>query len=179
VVAYKDDEKNGQVEYFHPNGQLKLKGWYTEDSPSGDWVHYNEKGKVTSRYSYLNGDYTGYYEYYYPNGKLDFEEVYDQGWLKAINQYDTLGKKIITATFKNGNGKYVSIHANGNKRFEADYVQGEFHGQMTAYFFDGSKRIEKTYDLGMLHGAYEEYYYGSITPKKESCTGKRHTCLGN
>ncbi len=159
-ITYSNDEKNGPAEYFYPNGQLKSKGWYSEDEPSGDWVTYNEKGKVTARYTYLNGDLTGIYEYYHPNGKLNYEEVYELGWLKALNQYDTLGKKIFTTTFKNGTGKYTSTHINGDKRFEGEYIQGELHGPLTVYFFDGSKMMEKNYEHGTLSGAYTEYHYG-------------------
>jgi uncharacterized protein len=159
-ITYKENEKNGEAKYYHPDGSLKTKGWYTADAASNDWENYTIKGIVSSRYSYLNDDLHGYNEVNHPNGKRDYEEVYRYGWIVAVNSFDTSGNKIFTASLPNSTGKYVGMFANGKRKYEGELVKGELEGPFTSYFFDGSIRSTKTYIHGLLNGPFNEYYYG-------------------
>jgi len=173
-IAYKADEKNGPAIYYYPSGNVKSKGWYTADVLSGDWENYNEKQKLTSRYSYLNGDLTGHYEVNYVNGKKDYEEVYYRGWLTALHTFDTAGKIISTAKFINGKGNYTALFPNGQKKFECSYVNDELHGIFTSYYFDGSLRIKRNYFYGQPDEEYTDYHYGGqIATKGSYKFGKR------
>lgn len=167
-INYKEDEKNGLITYYHMNGTLKSYGWYDNDLLNDDWVIYNEKGNMISRATYLKDDLVGVKETYFPNGKLDDEEVYENGWMKAIHQYDSTGKKIHTSTFKNGTGVIKYLHFNGKTSIEGNYVQGEYNGVFKGYFYDGSLSYSKTYSKGLLQGDYTDYFLGGKIATKGS-----------
>jgi antitoxin component YwqK of YwqJK toxin-antitoxin module len=174
-ISYKDDEKDGVAKFYHPNGKLKQIGHYSEGSLSGSWTDYNERGDLASNYYYLNGDLEGFNEMYHANGKLDYEEVYHNGWLTAVNVYDTTGKKIHTVHFKEGNGTYKVIFPNGQTRFEVPYVKGEYHGVYKSYHYDGKPSITKTYKLGLLEGTYQDYYHNGQLFVKGTYKGGERT----
>ena len=44
-VYLKDGLKNGSYREYYENGELKVKGKYKNDEPSGVWRFYDEKGK--------------------------------------------------------------------------------------------------------------------------------------
>jgi antitoxin component YwqK of YwqJK toxin-antitoxin module len=157
---YAEGKKNGYTRNYFLNGQLSSEGWYSDDELNGDWVEYNEKGNITSITTYLNNDIYGIKQGFLANGKLDDEEVYENGWLTAIYQYDTLGNRIHTMELKNGSGPYTGIYYNGKKKYEGVYKNGKPDGLFTINHFDGSVQIKKTYDMGLLTGSYTEYYYG-------------------
>ncbi|MGV3657307.1 MAG: tetratricopeptide repeat protein, partial [Chitinophagaceae bacterium] len=112
-INYANDEKNGLITYYHMDGTLKSYGWYDADVLNDDWVNFNEKGKITSRTTYLDDEIIGIKETFFPDGRLDDEEVYENGWLKAVHQYDSLGNKIHSSHFVNGNGTLRYVHFNG------------------------------------------------------------------
>ncbi|MEI6949533.1 tetratricopeptide repeat protein [Paraflavisolibacter sp. H34] len=159
-IAYRNGEKDGPTTHYHLNGQVRQKGWYTAGTTSGDWEEYSEKGHLSERYTLLNGNLHGAYQYFHANGKLNYEDVYQNGWLRAVNTYDSTGKKISTATIRQGAGAYTAPYPNGQKRFEGTFRNGEFHGPYTSYYFDGTVRVKKNFRYGHLHGAYAEYQYG-------------------
>jgi antitoxin component YwqK of YwqJK toxin-antitoxin module len=159
-VNYADGKKNGFTRNYFLNGQISSEGWYSDDDLNGDWVEYNETGSITAITYYLNNDIYGVKQSFLPNGKLDEEEVYENGWLTAIYQYDTLGNRIHTMELKNSSGPYTGIYYDGRKKYEGVYKNGKPDGTFMIYYFDGSVQIKKTYDMGLLTGSYTEYYYG-------------------
>jgi len=173
-INYTAGEKNGAYKLFYPNGKLETTGWYSDGSETDAWLNYNEKGILTERSYYVNGDMYGYKEMYFANGKIDDEEIYRNGWLIGLNQYDTSGKLLYTTTFTNGNGKYKEIFPDGKTKSEGDYVQGEWHGTFKNYYCDGSLLSVKYFNHGQADSIYREYYgAGKISLEGMYKMGKR------
>ncbi len=49
-------------------------------------------------------------------------------------------------------GKRVKFHKNGQKKLEAEYLDGKKHGKFTMWHDDGRKWIEGHYHEGKKHG---------------------------
>ena len=45
VVEIKNGQKHGNFKEYYPSGELKMKGSFEMDRPSGKWKYYNEEGK--------------------------------------------------------------------------------------------------------------------------------------
>lgn len=159
-AIYSNDKKNGILKNYYADGSIKSETWYKDDELNGNSIVYNMKGHITSISTYLNNDLYGTRQNFFENGKLDDEEVYKNGWLQSVYQYDSTGKMIHVSKLENGSGKYDEIYPNGQKLFEGTYVQGSLHGAFTKYFFDGSVENTRTYNHGLLDGDYKEYFYG-------------------
>ncbi|GAB4091654.1 tetratricopeptide repeat protein [Flaviaesturariibacter terrae] len=162
-IAYKDGDKDGLDKTWHPNGKLQQVGYYKEGDQDGDWSTFNLDGTPDEHYTYRDNDLTGYSESYLANGRLDNETVYDGGWLRAINQYDSTGKRIFHTELNNKSSRYTSIYPNGQKRYDGQYEYGDYQGKMTHYYFNGKVQREKTYDRGLLQGPYIEYFFNGKT----------------
>ena len=159
-INYSQGQKDGPYKLYFANGQLSTTGWYDNDLQVDSWIQYNEKGIVTERSYYLNGDLSGYKESFYANGKLDDEEVYQNGWLIRLNQYDTLGNLLYSTRFDKGNGHYKEIFPNGKTKNEGEYVNGEWNGPFKNYHCDGSILTVKYFDHGLADSIYAEYFPG-------------------
>lgn len=157
-INYSEGVKDGIYKAYYANGQVSTTGWYDHDSQVDSWINYNEKGVVTTRSYYLNNDLSGYKESYYASGKLDDEEIYQNGWLIRVNQYDTSGNLLCSTKFDKGNGRYKEIFPNGKTKSEGDYVKGEWNGTFKNYHCDGSIYSVKYFDHGLADSAYKEYY---------------------
>lgn len=174
VSDYSADQRTGSYQAYYINGQQATEGRYTEGRLNGDWIEYNEKGKVDSRTSYLNDDITGIRHINFANGQLDYEEVYRNGWLESMVQYDTTGKVIARSSFPNGNGAYKGVYFNGKPRFEGSFVNGSLHGPYLLYYINGNIQHKKAFEHGRLHGPFISYHFnGKKASEGEYQWGKK------
>ena len=51
ITFYENGKREGFTIVKYPNGRLHYRGEYQDDKIVGDWITYNEKGKVTSEQS--------------------------------------------------------------------------------------------------------------------------------
>lgn len=54
-TTFKGGIKNGPTTTWYENGKKRYEGFYTDDSESGKWVFYDEKGKVQTSKDYGTG----------------------------------------------------------------------------------------------------------------------------
>jgi uncharacterized protein len=158
--VFKDNMENGNTIGYYANGKKKYDGWIMEDEKQQNIIFYNQKGDVTSKEYFLNGELHGYTEYFYPGNKKETDYKYHHGWLKEIIQYDTTGKVLSTNVFEKGNGPLLLKHPNGKKYAESNYEHYELNGNYTFYYFDGSIISTVTYKNGEKEGISKAYYYG-------------------
>jgi len=52
ITFYENGKREGFTIVKYPNGRLHYRGEYQDDKIVGDWITYNEKGKVTSEQHY-------------------------------------------------------------------------------------------------------------------------------
>lgn len=76
TVFYKNDIPEGELKTYHDNGQLSTIGNLVYGNRVGEWIDYNELGKINRKTVYKSGLYYDV-EYYYYNdeGKLIKQNV--------------------------------------------------------------------------------------------------------
>ncbi len=77
--VYENGKKNGVFKGYYPSGYLKYQVNFTDDKPTGDWT------------------------FYYPSGRPQTIYQYKNGVLNLLENWDTSGKKTVTA----GNGRFT------------------------------------------------------------------------
>lgn len=120
-MEIKNGELNGIVEYFHENGELRLKG------------------------NQLNGLWEGEFIRYYPSGVIEGRESYANDKLNGfVFQYDSLGNLEAEAQFVDGlqSGKLTEYFGDGTVKSEQEFLNGVLHGTFTSYFKGGGVRMK-------------------------------------
>jgi len=179
---YKDDSRDGYYISNYVDGTPESEGWVVEGDKQGEHIDYNQLGNVTSKSFFVNDDENGYVEYYHPNGKIDYEQRFEEGWLREINQFDTTGKVVCSVTLPQGNGDFQFKLYNGKTYINGSYRNNKLHGEYkvyypneklsnvqyyrwgyrdstyTAYHLNGKVYLEGKYRLGNKHGKWNYYY---------------------
>jgi uncharacterized protein len=155
---YRDDKAHGYFISYHNNGQVSTEGWYVDNKREGTFINYDLLGNLTSKSYYLNDKLHGTTEHYTPAKKPDYNEYYDHGWLKKIEQYDTIGKLMVSSELNKGQGKVHFNHFNGKPYFQSNYNYYNLNGVYTVTNGDGSKNILCYYKNGNLDSNYIAWY---------------------
>jgi antitoxin component YwqK of YwqJK toxin-antitoxin module len=184
IAEYKDGLLNGTRTEFHKNGQksaegnfaqnvedgyhtayyedgkVKDEGWIVEGKKQGEHITYNRTGTIYSRINYLDDEQQGYTEYYHGNGKIDYEQRFNEGWIRDITQFDTTGKILTTASFPKGTGDFEFKLYNGKTYIKGSYQNNYLNGEYKILFPDGSLSAIQYYRIGSLDSIYKSFYYG-------------------
>lgn len=132
------DKKKIDVKMFYPNGNIKKQGLLENNKATGEWQFYDYNGVLTSKYSYMNGDYEGVGYEYYGNQKIKNELNYKAG--KA-------------------EGCYKEYYVNGNILETGMYVNDEKEGYWNEYTINNVLKSSNYYKNGKLIG--EQKYFSS------------------
>lgn len=138
VRQYKNDTTDGYYQYYNELGKIKTEGWLKADVSQGIWRNYFDNGKISRDFYVVNDDLNGPDKNYEVNGKLDFINYYDRGMMVGFTQYDSTGKILLDVSFDKGNGKYKTVHQNGNPGLQCDLKYGQLNG---AYTIHGGNKV--------------------------------------
>ncbi|WP_130733195.1 toxin-antitoxin system YwqK family antitoxin [Flavobacterium sp. J27] len=158
VANWKDGKLDGDYTFYHPNGKIQSKGFYTKNVQSGKWFFYTEDGFPISEESYLYDKglriKNGLFRFYNKQGILVEETSYtkdainglgklyfDNGFLKQETNYkngETVG---LTKIYKE---KARDVLDGIGKMAKNGVITGEWK-----YFHDDGKTID-------LIGSYNE-----------------------
>ena len=122
--------KDGELEVFHINGKLKLKGSIKNKNKNGLWREWYDSGQLKSRGNYNNGQGFGLIQKWFLNGNLKQEdkyqdyadnsliyikEFYQNGNLKYEKRWDIIGlPKYYEEYYNNGQLKVRDKYNYGN-----------------------------------------------------------------
>ncbi len=108
-------------------------------------------GKVSRKYTMLNGDFQGTYEEYYSTGQIhdvqSYENGFTQGEYKAYYIDGTL-KQRTQYNYGEIHGKSEHFHSNGKLKEEIQYLNDERNGSYKKYDKTGKLILERTYFNG-------------------------------
>jgi antitoxin component YwqK of YwqJK toxin-antitoxin module len=165
-TAYnKTDEqgrKQGLWEKKYPDGNLRYKGHFRDDKPSGIFKNYYDLGdSLQAVRVYSNDGESDYARLFYHSGALKAEGKYINEKKDSIWKfYDTLQRMIRKDQFKNGKeeGKSVIFYANdGNVLEIKNWNSGMEEGPFQQYFDEGGLKEEGTYVHGKLEDTLTVY----------------------
>lgn len=160
VANMANGKENGYYESFYTNGKTQSEGWKQDGQSEGEWDYYDELGRLTEKYYYLDDEINGYKEDFLPNGQKTTEQKYHRGWLEKMTQFDKTGKVMAVDSFPKATGKYTMIYPGGQLMVQANYVNGDFDGPYKTYYFDGSLESSLFYIKGLKDSTYTTFYYG-------------------
>lgn len=124
--AIRNGKYNGRVWWLYPNGAVKIKGYFLDIIPYGNWEEFYPNGNLMAKYSYLGGVKDGIYEYYYPSGKIWTKKNYEHGKLMDVLVLKSEGgKNLDVGSFYQGNGELNIYNIEGDFIEQATYVNGK------------------------------------------------------
>lgn len=109
-------------------------------SLNGEIQTLDESGNTVTT-NYKDGKKVGIETSYYNDGTLALEVNHDKG-------------------------SHVSYFRNGEKRFEAQLIDGQYEGETFEYYKSGDIWKKRNYENGVLHGPWENYYKNGTLGKK-------------
>lgn len=126
--------KTGEWLWFYTNGDTMMVANYESGQLDGDFVEYDENGKVVSKGVYVEGSEDGQ-------------------WLYCNGDYTEKG------SFYDGmrTGEWVTRFPDGKTAFVINYEQDVMHGKYTSYWDNGHVKLTGRYVSGLRDGAWFKY----------------------
>ena len=173
--------KQGAWSKNWPNGQVRYKGQFKDDKPTGEFFHWDEDGLVTSKQVFAADGKNSRAQHYHPNGKLMAAGNYvgqakdslwnyfdEAGLLRKVERYragalhgDEVsyfpdGKEAERTSYQSNrkHGAWRQWYSDGTVKAEGNYVNGEPEGRMTWYYPSGKKEIEGSTVNGVKDGTW-------------------------
>ena len=139
------DRWQGRVSDHFINGDIQMKGEYTDGLHDGVFIYYSDHRTYTSAGRYEKERYAGKWETFHWNGKKESETFYDSRTFTRT-MWDSLG----TEQVSNGNGEYKSWYSNGNLKEEGKYHNGQRRGDFYGYYSNGKPYYREFYENNVL-----------------------------
>lgn len=155
---YTADAEDGYQVSNYIDGTPESEGWVNEGKKQGEHISYNNLGNMVSRSFYVNNEENGYVEYFHPNGKVDYEQRYEEGWMREFTQYDTSGKVLSTTFLPQGNGDFSFKLYNGKPYINGSYRNNRLHGEYKIYYPNDAVSSVQYYRWGYHDSTYKHYH---------------------
>lgn len=176
--SYENHTCNGQYFYYYPDGQLRCKLTYHNDSMidtvrsyfmNGNKLSvcfYDTVGLVSEKVYYKDGqlqknvirlDSTLFLKKeYYTNGKIEMESKTKDSIIYSYKAWDSSGNVLNTGNYMGGNGLLIE-YDNGNKLSEAHYANYLLNGEFIGYYKNGKIKEKGYFENGKKIGKWTEY----------------------
>lgn len=177
-----DLDKNvasGKAVWYYANGQKRREIDFVAGIVNGQWKEWNEEGHQSRDDRYLDGCRLAEVTATYPSGSKSAEGVYlyakdnvkiDVEWwtgLMEIEASEGQGKSL-------KQGKWVFWFEDGQKRYDAEYLDDRPVGQHTWWHANGQKETEGRYDNGEPVGQWQYWHdNGLLSAQGEFAQGKK------
>ncbi len=125
LANYDAGELDGEFVEFDEQGRIVSKGTYVEGTEEGQWIYFN--GEYSEKGSYFDGMRTGVWVARFPDGKTASVIHYEQDLM---------------------HGKYTSYWENGRVKLTGHYVSGLRDGAWFKYDEDGELFLTTLYKDG-------------------------------
>lgn len=96
--AYNRIGQNGLYKVYYPNGRLKIKTVFANNSINGEWTYYDQNGIIITKGNYARGKKHGYWAY----KSLKIYGKYKNGLKSWIWHRIDANKKKVKSTYKKG-----------------------------------------------------------------------------
>jgi antitoxin component YwqK of YwqJK toxin-antitoxin module len=159
-VNYSNDEEDGYYTSFYSNKIIKKEGWIVNGKKQGEQVDYNKLGKATTKSYFVDDENSGYTEYYFADGKIDYEQKWENGWVRRLTQFDTAGNVLEDIDMPKGNSDFTFKYFNGKTYIKGAYKNNHLHGKYNIFFPDGSLSYSTVYNQGNCDSITKQYFFG-------------------
>jgi membrane associated rhomboid family serine protease/antitoxin component YwqK of YwqJK toxin-antitoxin module len=135
----------GPVRDFFANGEVQMKGVYSDNLRDGVFIYYSDHKTYVSAGRYSKNRAVGKWEQFHYNGTLASEEFYLNDYFMK-NMWDSLGNPLVI----NGEGTYKKYYDNGVLQEQGDYRNGKREGLWLGFHQNGTKYFEEYFNNGRL-----------------------------
>ncbi len=102
---------SGRIESYHPNGQLKIIGEFSDGKKIGKWIEYYMSGVKKSEGNYANGKKYGTWVYYFLNTNVKEKKHFIDGNKDGLwEKFDVNGTLVQTESYQNGKWIITTIN---------------------------------------------------------------------
>ena len=102
---------SGQIESYHPNGQLKIIGDLSDGKKVGNWIEYYLSGIKKSEGQFANGKKDGPWVYYFLNANIKEKQFFIDGHKDGLwEKFDVHGTVVQTESYQNGKWIITTIN---------------------------------------------------------------------
>ncbi len=180
----------GFWEYWYGDGVPKARGRFHDGRETGYWTYWSREGKKIEEGDFRDGRLVHHWTYYHPNGQKKNQGYYIDGvkagvwksWTSNGTESQKVyalpaGYELVEEKWPDGKtkrsgflyrsqkvGRWVSFHRNGNRRLEADYIQGEPQGPVMLWGGEGEPLATGSVERGRLSDDWSVWINGSIQP---------------
>jgi len=176
-ITFKDNQPDGLMEEFFPNGQIKKLVNFSKGRLNGEFFEFSESGEVLLSGSYENDFKEGDWNSYYRDGSIKSEYFYSKNLLQGTTKnYFPNGKLSEVIPFESGklHGTYQAFFPNGVLQKSVDFVNDKEDGSYLRFFEDGQPEIIGSFTKGELNGSWENFdNLGTLISKGEYQVGIR------
>ena len=176
-ITFKDNQPDGLMEEFFPNGQIKKLVNFSKGRLNGEFFEFSESGEVLLSGSYENDFKEGDWNSYYRDGSKKSEYFYSKNLLQGTTKnYFPNGKLSEVIPFESGKlqGTYQAFFPNGVLQKSVDFVNDKEDGAYLRFFEDGQPEIIGQFTKGELNGSWENFdNLGTLISKGEYQVGIR------
>lgn len=144
-IFYIDDTAESYAESFYENGQHKQVTYFYGGKKHGKDTFYFENGNIQDDAHYKNGGFDGICTKYYENGVIHFQDNRIEGVIEGeyFRNYKS-GQLEVKTNFVNNKveGDYIDYYENGKKKSKGKYHNGDKIGKWTYWDENGKKTIK-------------------------------------
>ena len=102
---------SGHIESYHPNGQLKIIGDFSNGKKVGNWVEYYMSGIKKSEGQFSNGKKDGTWVHYFLNASIKETQLFTEGTKDGLwKKFDVHGTVTQTESYQNGKWIITTIN---------------------------------------------------------------------
>jgi membrane associated rhomboid family serine protease/antitoxin component YwqK of YwqJK toxin-antitoxin module len=145
----------GQVRDYFINGDLQMRGQYTNDLRNGIFIYYSDHSTYSSAGRYAKENAVGKWKNFHWNGKPESEVFHGPDYFLNY-AWDSLGVVQVSG----GNGEYKKYYSDGTLREKGNYVQGKREGFWFGYHPDGKPYYKELYEHNRLVNGVSENVNG-------------------
>ena len=162
IINYTDingyKQGNWVKKYF--NGNIKYKGYFVNDKPVGEFIRYDQKGRIKANLNcYETGD-SVLLNFIYTNGETAAVGIYlEQKKHRQWKYYNDKGHLSTIENYYNGvrHGVFITYFANDSVYEKKEYKNGNLHGIYLRNYSNGKINFLTYYKDSLRHGKFYVY----------------------
>ena len=163
---YKDGEPDGELNSWYENGQIQSELYFKDGKEDDKWTLWYENSQIQGEANYKDGKEDGKVTEWYENGQMQYEinfnnSIPDGNW---ISWFDN-GLENGTGFFENGTGEYNEFFESGEKSYQLFYKDG--FGIKTYWYKNGEKKSQANFINGKLNGTWTYWNENGHTVEEE------------
>ena len=176
-IAFRDNQPDGLMEEFYPNGQIKKLVNFSNGKLSGEFFEFSESGEVLLSGRYLDDLKEGDWNSYYRDGTKKSEYSYAKNLLQGVTKkYFPNGNLAEIIPFEAGKleGTFKAFFPSGQLQKSVEFNNDQENGAFSRFYEDGQPEIIGAFAEGELTGSWENFdNLGDLISKGEFQQGIR------